>query len=392
MVDEAPPPHPGPDPIAPPPSLRPSPDGVPAANGSPTDFAGLLATLTPRAYVTPTLVAANVALFVVMVATGVSAWEPTIQNALDWGANYAPLTTDGQWWRLWTSTFLHFGIIHLAFNMAVLWDAGRTVERMVGNAGYFAMYTISGLTGSLASVAVHDHTVSAGASGAVFGVFGCLGAILVTKKSEISKAALRRVGRDAVLFIGYNLLFGLSVKGIDMAAHVGGLAGGFACGLVLAAPLEPSALAGRAKRALVTAGLGVVVVGVGVAALPRPKDDATQAFARVEAKVIPAYNDLISRARDGTISDQEALAILERDIIPPWSEARAKLLKIDPAELGKKQAARFALLLDYVRLREEGWRLLADGIRSSDPAKTDVANARQAAAEEALKKLNAAAQ
>src|SRR6202011_2677222 len=110
--------------------------------------------------------------FVAMVATGVHWLSPTTADLIKWGADYGPRTTAGEWWRLGSSMFLHLGIIHIAFNMVVLWDIGRFTERLLGNAGFLIVYVLSGLFGSLASVLINPHIPSAGASGAVFGLYG----------------------------------------------------------------------------------------------------------------------------------------------------------------------------------------------------------------------------
>ena len=87
---------------------------------------------------------------------------------LDWGANFGPMTMNGQWWRLVTCMFLHFGIIHLAMNMWILWGLAQVVERLVGSTGFAIAYMASGIAGSIASLAWYPVGVSAGASGAVF--------------------------------------------------------------------------------------------------------------------------------------------------------------------------------------------------------------------------------
>ena len=85
-----------------------------------------------RFIVTPTLVAMNVAIFLAMVSLGVSATTPRAWELLPFGANFGGYTVDGQWWRLLTSTFLHFGVLHIGFNMWCLWSLGRLAERMFG--------------------------------------------------------------------------------------------------------------------------------------------------------------------------------------------------------------------------------------------------------------------
>jgi rhomboid protease GluP len=214
------------------------------------DFHQSLVELTPRAFVTPTIIGLNVLVFGLMVASGVSAVSPTVDGLLEWGANYGPKTANGQWWRLLTSTFIHIGFIHLLFNMWALWGTGHLVERLLGNAGFAVVYLLSGLFGSLASCFWHPLLVCAGASGAVFGVYGALLGIVVRQRGAIPMEELRQLSKSTLAFLGYNLFYGLTLPNIDMAAHVGGLVAGFLCGAVLSRRPGPAALAGRGIRNL----------------------------------------------------------------------------------------------------------------------------------------------
>jgi membrane associated rhomboid family serine protease len=109
-------------------------------------FHRMLAELSPRAFVTPTLIGCNIAVFVIMVASGVNPLQPTIEDLITWGADFGPKTLNGQWWRLLTSTFLHIGLIHLLCNMWAFLVVGRLVERLVGSVGFLGLYRISGLS------------------------------------------------------------------------------------------------------------------------------------------------------------------------------------------------------------------------------------------------------
>jgi len=195
-------------------------------------FRSALRQRTPRLWVTPALVAVNVALFIVMVASGVDVMKPTTGNLLRWGANYGPRAWEGEWWRLLTNAFVHIGVVHLIMNMAVLMQIGPLVERMLGNGRFLAVYLIAALWGGAASLLWHPFTVSAGASGAVFGVYGVFLGYLLRDKGSIPDALLRKLRNGALTFIGYNVVYGLTSQSIDMAAHVGGLLGGIACALV----------------------------------------------------------------------------------------------------------------------------------------------------------------
>jgi membrane associated rhomboid family serine protease len=157
----------------------------------------------------------------------------------------------GEYYRLITSMFLHFGVLHLLMNMWALWVLGRLLEAALGPWRFLALYMISGLGGSVAVYYFgNPHGLAAGASGAIFGLFGAL--IVV----------LRRLGRSiaSVLpILVINLVFTLAVPGISIAAHFGGLV----TGLVVAAGL---AYATRSARTLVQTavivGMAVILVGL----------------------------------------------------------------------------------------------------------------------------------
>jgi rhomboid protease GluP len=145
------------------------------------------------------------------------------------------------------------GILHLAMNMYVLWSSGRLVERILGNAGFLVAYVASGLAGSVASIVWSPLVTSAGASGAIFGVYGAMLGFVLRERTSIPREAVQSLLKMGVFFVGINVMIGLRVPGIDMAAHLGGLAGGFVAGLALAHPLTPDGAAGRVKRAVILA-------------------------------------------------------------------------------------------------------------------------------------------
>src|SRR5438128_879533 len=181
MSDEAAPPPP----TETPPELPPRPL-TPAQRLA--AFHDQLRPFTPRLWLTYALIAANVAVWIAGVATGVSAISPSIDALIKWGADYGPLTvTNHQWWRLVTNTFLHIGLLHLAMNMIVLFSIGRFVERLVGQAGFAVLYLACGVAGALVSVAHNPYIVSAGASGAVFGLYGALLGFLLRARGTIPR-------------------------------------------------------------------------------------------------------------------------------------------------------------------------------------------------------------
>jgi rhomboid protease GluP len=266
-----------------------------------SQFQATLAAITPHTYVTPTIILLNVAVFIALSVFTGTLLVPDVQTMVQWGANFAPLTTTGQWWRLITSMFLHFGILHLLINMWVLWSIGRLVERIVGNAAFAVAYFAAGIMGSVASVLWNPIVVSAGASGAVFGVFGLLVGYLLLHRKSIPLEAINEHRNSALVFLALNLMLGFGfevfgIRGIDMAAHVGGLIAGFGCGLLLSQEISLDATVPRRIRTAVMTIVALVICGICVYFLPAAYaavqnhggDAKTGIEARIEgAEVVP---------------------------------------------------------------------------------------------------------
>lgn len=236
-----------------------------------TEFHERLDSVSSPPLVTPALVAANVLYFVIMAFNGAGVMEPDGEVAVRWGSNFTPLTAAGEWWRLLSSTFIHFGLIHLALNMFALYQTGHTTERLFGRGRFLALYLFAGLTGSLASLVWHPVVNSAGASGAIFGVFGGLLAFVLNPRNRVPGIVMTEHRNSTLLFAGYSLFFGAVHPGIDNAAHVGGLVGGFVMGLLLARPVEASARArAGVGRLALGAAAGVAVIALMLVPVLRP--------------------------------------------------------------------------------------------------------------------------
>lgn len=149
------------------------------------------------------------------------------------GACWPPYVAAGQYWRLFTAMFLHFGFEHLFNNMISLFFLGEYVESAVGPAKYLAIYLGGGLAGNVLSVLLSlrggDNAVSAGASGAIFALMGALVFIALRNVRSFGRGNMNRM----LLAVALMVLQGTVDKGVDGAAHMGGLAGGFVLGLLL---------------------------------------------------------------------------------------------------------------------------------------------------------------
>ena len=149
---------------------------------------------------------------------------------LQYGAMYEPLVTEGhEYYRLITSLFLHFGIQHLLNNMVMLGALGYQLENEVGRVKFLLIYFISGIGGNLCSlywnVSHGEQVISAGASGAIFGLMGSLLYIVAVNRGRLGRLS----GRGMLIMVALSLYFGLTSSGVDNSAHIGGLI----CGILI---------------------------------------------------------------------------------------------------------------------------------------------------------------
>ncbi len=152
-----------------------------------------------------------------------------IDTLLKYGANNAYLTKNGDYYRLLSSMFIHIGLLHLLFNMYALYIIGPQVESFYGKFKYFLIYILSGVSGSILSITFSANTVSAGASGAIFGLMGALLYFGFFYRNYLGSVIKSQI----VPIIILNLVIGFSTSGIDNAAHIGGLIGGILTSLAL---------------------------------------------------------------------------------------------------------------------------------------------------------------
>ncbi len=222
-----------------------------------------LQALARTAPVTSALIAANLVVFVVFVIGGSGLTNSAIGTLESHAVQYSPLIADGQWYRILSAMFAHFGILHVASNMFVLYVIGVPLERQIGRVRFFAVYLLAGIGGGVATyLFANPLAVSGGASGAIFGLLGAYAVIA----RRLRSAQLGSVMGTIV----FNLVITFAIPGISITDHIGGLVVGAVLGAVLA--LDARILvrsAARARRLLVeaVAFVAVLVVLVGVFAV-----------------------------------------------------------------------------------------------------------------------------
>jgi membrane associated rhomboid family serine protease len=177
-----------------------------------------VALATGSAPITKALIAINVGIYLITVAQGGGGINTPGGSLLTRWILWGPLVAHGGWYRLVTSMFLHASLLHIGFNMYVLWWAGTQVEQYLGSARFIGLYFVSGLAGSAGALLWAPLTPTLGASGAVFGVLGAM-AVLEWQFTG-------RVGGQAMTLILINLVLGFVITNIAWSAHIGGLIGG----------------------------------------------------------------------------------------------------------------------------------------------------------------------
>ncbi|MAB49507.1 MAG: rhomboid family intramembrane serine protease [Flavobacteriaceae bacterium] len=199
--------------------------------------------LIPRDYhyITSIIIILNLLVFLIMVFTGINILYPTAIELLEFGGNRRFEVLKGEWWRLFTSMFIHAGFMHIVLNIFGLVLGSIFIEPIFGRIKFLAIYLLSGICASITSIWWHENTVSIGASGAIFGIYGALLGLLLTNamSSESKKEILHMLG----IYVGISLIAGLA-GGIDNAAHIGGLISGAMLGLIIYF-LDPKAIKER---------------------------------------------------------------------------------------------------------------------------------------------------
>lgn len=316
---------------------------------------------------TYTLIATNVAMFIVEVACGASPISPTPQQILELGGGFAPLTLHGEWWRLGSSMFLHFGILHLGLNMVCLYQA-RVVERLFGPVGFLVIYLVAGLGGGIASLLTSaGNAVAAGASGAVFGVYGAFGAFLLLRRSELEVAVWQRIARSLASFLGVNLVIGLSLSGVSLSAHVGGLLVGLAGGAALLA--GAGAAQQRTARALGLAATGIVLTAVAVMSITAEPDvpPVLRTFDAVEQASNTLLSEAFGRAKAGALTVPAFGEIVERDVLPRYKAMRQDVLATKDVPLRLRPL--FEQIDQYTAARVAAWEKFLEAVREPDENK-----------------------
>lgn len=242
-----------------------------------------------------------------------------IENLIHFGASYNPSIIDGQWWRIISSMFLHIGLFHLFMNMLALFYLGTTVERIYGAWRFLVIYFMAGIGGGLASFAFTVN-VSAGASGALFGLFGALLFFGLIYK----KIFFQTMGKGLLILIGINIIFGFAVPQIDNGAHLGGLITGFSAAAIVHLPTKKKLLIQISAFII----YGALIVGLIIFGVQNNEDKASYQLMSIDELIKKGdYESVVNSATKGLENPDD----LEPDLLFQRSYAYIELNKIDLA-------------------------------------------------------------
>jgi rhomboid protease GluP len=332
----------------------------------------------PGIPVTKLLVGVNLLVFAAMLVGGAGLWHSSNSVQLAWGANFGPATQDGEWWRLGTALFLHFGAVHLTLNLWALWDAGQLVERMYGHARFACIYFASGLAGNLLSLVAHRGlAISGGASGAIFGLFGALLIFLWRERHNLHPKEFRWFFWGAAGFALASLVLGLLITGIDNAAHIGGFFSGLLGGIIFSQPAGiTERLSPRFRYIRVLAGaafaLAIVILVSQVPVRTYRWSEEVLArkeigeFLRDDAAITQSWQSILDKARQDGTSFEELAGRIDTSVADRYEES-FELLSELPPDPALPSAATVEILRHYAERRRDASRALAEGLRAHKP-------------------------
>ena len=317
-----------------------------------------------RISITFLLIGVNLLVFICMIASGVSFFEPTTESILNWGGNDSSLTLDGGWWRLITSLFVHIGILHLVMNLYSLYYIGSCLEPLLGKTRFLLAYLSTGIFAGMASLFSHkySYTVAAGASGAIFGMFGVFVAVLSTKliPEKIRNSFLK----NTLIFIFYNLIYGMDPK-IDNAAHIGGLLSGLIFGYCLYPSLSFYYQSGRVK--LLTSSFLLLITLLSTTEFLRSERKSSSfQFDKMTTEFVNYNNNINSLiANVNQNSELETLIYVNNYLRPEYEKIKILADKANALQLKGEKAKRRDYMVKYSHLVSERFELITRGIREN---------------------------
>jgi membrane associated rhomboid family serine protease len=350
-------------------------------------FVRVLRARTRFAVVMPAILGLNIAVFIGMCFGTTALTDPA--TLIAWGGSVGPRTTNGEWWRLVTATFVHSGVLQLLANVIGLVSVGFMLERLVGPVAFAVTYVAAGVIAGITDLTAHQIAVNTGASGAISGVYGLLAASVIwgfyrRSPATIPLAALRRLVPGASVFLLYDMV----THGLRSEGRVAGFVAGFIAGVILAAGVTHRKPVMRRVFATVVATAGIVIVLV---APLRGLDDVSADIAKVvafEDRTAHEYDAVLERFNEGRSTIRDRIVLIDQ-IRPQLQELRARLESFH--KVPREHLPLVAGAIDYLKTRDESWRLREEALRKSNLQMLREADSVERISLDTFKKLKVAA-
>jgi len=363
-------------------------------------FRAALRQRTRYAIVTPALAALSVMLFARMLFGSGALTDPS--TLISWGANFGPRTTNGEWWRLLTSTFVHTGFLRMAVEAAVLAQLGILLERLAGRPTLASVFVASGILASLVNLSAYPMGTTTGTSGAIFGLYGLLLASIVRslrarrtviepqvrneaaevqEEGEAGEETLEEAAEEApavlvvpvtalLWLVPATILFLLSVwmnDGFAFKADMAGFGVGLVAGLVLTGGIAHRTP--ELRRVLATTGVtcaALVACAVPLRGIADVRPEITRIIA-LEDRTAGVYDAALARVNKGAMTPDALAQLIDRSIVPELEAADAHLMAI--RGVPPEHRPLVADADEYLRLRSTSWRLQAESWRNKVKAR-----------------------
>jgi membrane associated rhomboid family serine protease len=347
-------------------------------------FRDALRARTPMAVVTPALVALNVLMFFRLLFAAGSMSDPNTLIAA--GGNFAPSTTNGEWWRVIASMFMPTGFFDLVLSMIGLSVAGLVVERLVGPATFAVTYLAAGIVASIANLFAYPLIPSTSATAAILGIYGLAIAtsawsLLRRSPLTIPLAVVKRLGPAVGIFAFYILASGR----LGNVGNIAGLVVGLAIGVVLTKDISENVPSIRRAGAAMAATFAIALV----CSVPlRGIADVGPSIAQVvaaEDRTASLYQKAVSQFVKGRAAAEELATLIEGTIVPDLQQAAGSLRSL--GKVAREQQPLVADATEYERLRLESWSLRAEGLREGNMRTLREADKTERAALTALERI-----
>ena len=347
-------------------------------------FRVVLRTRTPIAPMTPLIAAINVAVVLGMFLHPRLLDDPN--PLISWGASFGPRTANGEWWRLFTTLFVHSSLLDLMVNLLALVPLGLVLERIVGPLALTGAYLTAGLFSSLFTLSVFPIEVSAGATGAVAGLYAFMLVVAIWGISQRPRLVLPMITVKGLTICG-----GLFAAYAWLSGSAPLVVVGFAVGLLTGLTVGRGVNTSRTPAVRMAATMATMSCIAILTAVPlRGITDARQeinAVLEMESRTSAAFKTALLDFTEGRMSDKALAGVIDQVIVPEVEYITARLALVDREMVPDGQRSLMAAADEFLHLRGESWTLRANALRSGKMSILWIADKKEALSLEALRRI-----